>query len=174
MTARHGARTNSRAVLCAGVAWGLGLAGPGATRLAGQVADWRFSSPTFVAVSVSDLEASVDWYQRVLGLEIVRELDLPERSVRVRLLRRDDVVFELIAHADPVVVDPALAAQPPFRFLGVFKSGVFVSDIEAFHAWLLSAGVDADAAIGRDEILAYSTFVFRDPDGNTLQAFAPF
>jgi len=161
--------------LAASLLFGLAFAGVMAAPASGQDAPepWRFTSPSFVAVSVSDLEASVGWYRRALGVEVVRELDLPDARVRVRLLRRDDVVIELIAHDDPIGADPALAAEPPFRFLGILKSGIFVSDIEAFHAWLLSRDVDADASIGRDEALGHSTFIFRDPDGNILQAFAP-
>lgn len=161
--------------LATSLLFGLAFAGVVAAPASGQdsPASWRFTSPSFVAVSVSDLEASVEWYGRVLGLEVVRSLDLPDASVRVRLLRGDEVIVELIAHDDPIGVDPGLAGEPPFRFLGLLKSGLFVDDIEAFHAWLASEDVDADETIGQDEALGHATFIFRDPDGNILQAFAP-
>ena len=152
--------------LAAGAAWPT----PGTGQ---QVPDWGFESPAFVALSVSDLDASVEWYGRALGLEVVRALDLPDASVRVRLLRRDDVIVELIEHADPIGPDPSHAGEPPFRFLGLTKGGVFVGDIEASHEWLLSQGVAADPQIGYDEGIGFRTFIFRDPDGNILQAFAP-
>jgi len=161
--------------LATSLLFGLAFAGVVAAPASGQdsPAPWRFTSPSFVAVSVSDLEASVEWYGRILGLEVVRSLDLPDASVRARLLRGGDVIVELIAHDDPIAVDPDLAGEPPFRFLGLLKSGLFVDDLEAFHAWLVSEDVDADGTIGHDEALGHATFIFRDPDGNILQAFAP-
>jgi catechol 2,3-dioxygenase-like lactoylglutathione lyase family enzyme len=161
--------------LATSLLFGVAFGGVMAASAAGQDSPppWRFTGPSFVAVSVSDLEASVAWYGRVLGLAVVRSLDLPDASVRVRLLRGGDVIVELMAHDDPIGVDPDLADEPPFRFLGLLKSGLFVDDIEAFHAWLASEEVDADETIGRDEALGHATFIFRDPDGNILQAFAP-
>jgi glyoxylase-like metal-dependent hydrolase (beta-lactamase superfamily II)/catechol 2,3-dioxygenase-like lactoylglutathione lyase family enzyme len=143
-----------------------------APRVAGQgMASWTPAGPAFVQISVSDLEASVEWYSRVLGLDVVREVDYGDGSASVRLLRRDDLVVELIAHADPIALDPSLADRPGFRSLGLFKSGFFVEGIEALHEWLAAQSVETDARIGTDGALAMRTFIFRDPDGNRLQAF---
>lgn len=132
---------------------------------------WSFDGPAFVALSVTDLDARAEWYGRTLGLEVVREFEAPNGSVRGRLLRVGDVVVELLESNDPIGRDPAYPEARDFRFLGLFKSGVFVKGIEAFHGSLVSSGVTTDDRIGTDEVLGMRTFVFRDPDGNRLQAF---
>jgi catechol 2,3-dioxygenase-like lactoylglutathione lyase family enzyme len=152
------------------------IAAVGASTLWAQNADpagaaWNWASPSFVALSVSDLDRSVAWYRHVLGLNVVREVEAGDGSARVRLLRESDVVVELIGHQNPIDVDPSVADQPGFRFLGLFKSGFFVRGIDAFHVHLRSLEIDADATIGTDEVLGMRTFVFRDPDGNRLQVF---
>ncbi|MDH3733376.1 MAG: VOC family protein [Gemmatimonadota bacterium] len=134
-------------------------------------AEWHFSGPAFVAVSVADLDESVEWYSDVLGLEVVREAEARDGSARVRLLSGGDVTVELIGHSDPIGIGPEHANERAFRFLGVFKSGLFVEGIEAFHETLVSREVQVDARIVEDEVLGLRTFVFRDPDGNRLQVF---
>ena len=133
--------------------------------------EWRFAGPAFVALSVANLEESSAWYARVLGVEQFRAVEAPDGSARVRLLRRSDIVVELIAHAEPIDARVAYGGHPDFRFLGIFKSGLFVEGIEALHDELLSHGVQTDARIGVDEAVAARTFIFRDPDGNRLQVF---
>ena len=134
--------------------------------------DWRFTHPSFVAVSVVDLEHSSEWYARVLRLEQVHEFEAPDGSVRGRLLRSGDVVVELLAPAEPLGRDPSFPEAPAFRYSGLFKSGFFVDDVEAFHRALVGSGVDADARTFLDETLGWRMFIFRDPDGNRLQAFS--
>ena len=133
--------------------------------------EWRFAGPAFVALSVADLEAAAAWYTRVLGVEEFRAVEAPDGSVRVRLLRRSDVIVELIAHAEPIDARAAHGDAPDFRFLGIFKSGLFVEGIDALHGELLAHGVRTDAEIGVDEAVGARTFIFRDPDGNRLQVF---
>ena len=145
------------------------IAGP----VVGQEMDWRVATPAFVAISVADLETSASWYADLFGLEVERELEAPDGSVRVQVLRGQNIIVELIAHREPLGIPEEHAEEPAFRFTGLFKSGLFVEAIDAMHRDVLSRGGDVDARIGVDEALGMRMFVFRDPEGNRLQAFEP-
>lgn len=129
------------------------------------------ASPSFFAVSVADLAASVAWYRRTLGLETVRSVEGRAGRSRAVVMRRGELVVELVhfegsraPRADPEV-------EHPFQIEGLVKAGVFVADAGQWHAYLLEAGVEADANVVTDEALGVRTFVFRDPDGNRVQVF---
>lgn len=156
--------------MCAALVACVLLVSPG-DELRAQEAGWSVASPAFVAVSVMDFETSTEWYSTLFDLEVVREIEARDGSASVRILRGGDVVIELIAHSEPIGIAPEHADEAAFRFAGLFKTGVFVEGIEAMHADLLSRGTQVDARIGVDEVLGMRTFVFRDPDGNRLQAF---
>ena len=166
------ARVRQTILSLSAVLWGAtGLPVSAVGQTAEGAGEWRFDGPAFAALSVADLDASVRWYRAVLGAEVVREVEARDGSARVALLRRADLIIELIGHADPLDARAAHGGEPDFRFLGIFKTGLFVRGIDALHAHLLAQDVRADASIGADDTVGARTFIFRDPDGNRLQVF---
>ncbi|MGD8329536.1 MAG: VOC family protein [Acidobacteriota bacterium] len=129
------------------------------------------ASPSFFGVSVGDLDAAVSWYRRVLGLETVRSVESRDGRGRAVVMRRGELMVELVhfegslsPRADPEV-------QHPFQIEGLAKAGMFVADAGEWHTYLLGAHVDTDAQVVTDENLAVRTFVFRDLDDNRIQVF---
>lgn len=128
--------------------------------------------PFFFALSVSDLEASAAWYVRVLGFEEARRAQFGEPAVRIRLLRRDDALIELIedpAARAAVELDPPLARR--FRLHGVFKIGFVVDSLDETGARLQRLGVPLRGAVVEEPDGSMRSLQVEDPDGNVVQIF---
>lgn len=146
-----------------------GAAPPGPTQ-APQEAP-TVASPSFFAVSVADLAASEAWYRRTLGLETVRSVESRDGRGRALVMRRGELVVELVHFEGSRAPRADPAVEHPFQIEGLVKAGVFVADAGQWHTYLLEAGVEADAEVVIDGALGVRTFVFRDPDGNRVQVF---
>ena len=118
---------------------------------------------SFVAVRVSDVDAAASWYERVFGVTEVNRITADDRRYFIRILSGRGLSVELIEERD--------VERPAERHLGLFKAGLYVADIDAFHRRLEELGVDRDATIFFDEALNARSFLFRDSEGNRLQAF---
>jgi catechol-2,3-dioxygenase len=124
-----------------------------------------FPSITHVAVTVSDLDVSVPWYDALIGARAVLDEDTgPFRHVVYSI---GDTLFGL--HEFP---DPAPGAFDERR-VGLDHVAFGVADRDELVDWvdrLEDLGVDhggiVDAGYG-------SGLSFRDPDGIALELFAP-
>ena len=134
---------------------------------ASTVSEAASPQPFFVAISVADMQVSVDWYQRVLGFDLVRATDLPERGLQVRLLQHPTGLLELICDE---------RARPPGvekRFLqhGLFKFGFLVADLDVYMARLAELDVPLRGEAFQEDDLGTRSVQIVDPDGNVLQIF---
>ncbi len=119
--------------------------------------------PTFVAVQVQDLALASAWYRSVFDLEQVNRIIAEDGRYSILVLVGEGIEVELLqVRGASGVDDPAL---------GLFKVGFYVEDIESAHRWIRQQGGDTDDRIFTDEALQARSFVFRDPEGNRLQAF---
>ena len=121
------------------------------------------AGPSFLAVRVSDVAAASSWYQAVFGLAEVNRINAEDGRYFIRILSGGGLSVELIEERD--------VEQPADRHLGLFKAGIYVANIDAFHSRLEALGVDQDGRIFLDEALNARSFTFRDSDGNRLQVF---
>jgi catechol 2,3-dioxygenase-like lactoylglutathione lyase family enzyme len=145
---------------------------------------WHFS------FTVSDLERSVDFYCRLLGMELVHRQDqdnaytkrlvgYPDARLRVAQLAIGGApagasghVLELVQYAAPV-----LAAHPPgTAFPNSAHMAFLVDDIQAMYHRLCGAGVrfrSEPVAITAGINTGGFTVYFLDPDGITLELVQP-
>ncbi len=126
--------------------------------------------PDHAGVSVGDLEASIAWYRKMLGFELLRVVDIPEAEAagRVALLRHGDFVLELFCL-------PAAAALPEARrhpdtdllTQGMKHVAYAVRDIAALMATLKDKGADVawDIAVHDGTRCAF----VRDNTGNLVE-----
>lgn len=118
--------------------------------------------PAFFAVQVRDVERASSWYQGVFDLEVASQLDAEDGAYAIRILSSQGLTVELI--------EERRSETPPERHFGHFKAGLYVVDIEAFQERLVAAGVDVDERVVVDPALGVRSFVFRDVEGNRIQA----
>jgi catechol-2,3-dioxygenase len=122
-----------------------------------------FTGISHLDLSVSDVEASSAWYERVLGLRRLRRVDLPSRTMIVMLAKDAGLVVGLNAHAE----------RPDGRFderrAGLDHVGFAVprrEDLDAWQAHLASMDVEHSPVADTESGAA---LVFRDPDHIQLE-----
>jgi catechol 2,3-dioxygenase-like lactoylglutathione lyase family enzyme len=123
-----------------------------------------------LATVVSDLDAAVAWYERVLGFSLEARGEIAEGEVA--LLRGANAHLELLdcSHLDePPIRLEAMFAEPPGHLLVIgAKAMVFeVDDLARASAELEDASV---AFLWRETEIApgWLTTAIRDPDGNLI------
>lgn len=112
-----------------------------------------------LVVNVTDLERSIDFYTRVLGLE-ARYHDATRTDLYL-----DD--FALCLHVAQATADKTPPAMPGKQTMG-FRSSLPLAEVEAH---LEALGVPLDKA--PTEHSAADTLHVRDPDGNLIEISRP-
>lgn len=136
--------------------------------------------------TVSDIERSIDWYTRVLGLELVHRqrqeneytrtlVGFPDAILEVAQFRISGVIpahsthmLELVEYVRPKGTQVDL----PTNQVGVAHLAFVVSDIQQRHRRMVDAGVrfgNAPVAITEGANKGGWSCYFHDPDGITLE-----
>jgi catechol 2,3-dioxygenase-like lactoylglutathione lyase family enzyme len=121
----------------------------------------------FVAIVVSDLDASVHWYESNLGLHLAKRGKSPRVAAETAVLSGHNLFVELIHHEGKAL--RRIDNETPVPRL--IKAGVIVAqkEFEAVATYLQKRGIEA--AIFEDKEMGVRTFLFRDNDGNLIQFF---
>jgi glyoxylase I family protein len=125
------------------------------------------------SLTVTDVEASAQWYERVFGMNRVPATfphhDAEDSGYAVLLLDpRSGIVIGLHHHvANPG--QPFAESQTGLDHMG-FAAGTH-ADLDAWAGWLNSLGIENSGVIDVDDPMRYSVVVFRDPDNIQLEVF---
>jgi catechol 2,3-dioxygenase-like lactoylglutathione lyase family enzyme len=121
----------------------------------------------FVAIVVTDLDASVRWYESSLGLHMVKHGKSPRVPAETAVLSGHNLYVELIHHDGKQLPRVDNEASVP-RLL---KAGVIVGkeDFDAMASYLQKHRVET--GIFEDKEMGVRSFLFRDNDGNLIQFF---
>ena len=130
-----------------------------------------------IALTVTDVDASVRWYEAVFDLKLV--MDVPHPGGVGKLLADESWELAIVLHRHDAN-DGAVFSE---TVTGLDHVGLLVptrGDLEAWQAHLQAHGVAAtdvaDSPLTQSPIAdeAYgSVLVFRDPDNIQLEMFAP-
>ena len=121
------------------------------------------SSRQYFAVSVGDMDRSVAWYGRALGLDVLDDTSADDGRWRIVNMLNDHLSVELIQDRRDAVVD---------RARGFAKVGFMVSDVAAVADRVERSGET------RPRVLDFQKHQIRliqlkDPDDNIVQLFSP-
>jgi catechol 2,3-dioxygenase-like lactoylglutathione lyase family enzyme len=143
-----------------------GAAAPGSLLRDGGIPAFA-AQGAFVAIVVTDLEASVHWYESSLGLQVVKRGKSPRVPAETVVLGGHNLFVELIHHDGKQLPRVDNEASVP-RLL---KAGVIVGqkDFDAVAAYLQKRGVET--GIFEDKEMGVRSLLFRDNDGNLIQFF---
>jgi methylmalonyl-CoA/ethylmalonyl-CoA epimerase len=123
--------------------------------------------PHHTGISVPNLEESIAWYQKMLGVEIVRRVN-PNGDVAIALLRRNDCYIELfqLANAQPL---PESRRSPTADLAvhGIKHFALEVVDARGAAAALKARG--AEVVMGPVENTTEIFFFVRDNSGNAFE-----
>lgn len=118
-------------------------------------------------ISVPNLEASIDWYARMLDFTVESRIDIPQIPARVAMLKRKELRIELfeVPGAAPLPVQRREPNTDPHTH-GNKHVAFAVPDVDAFVTLLRERGADI-ALVGHKE---FGSFVFvRDNAGNLIE-----
>ena len=121
-----------------------------------------------VGLTVSDVEASEDWYRRVLGLERVFVEDHHGGSGYTVVVNRPGTALHLGLDHHETHEGERFAEHRT----GLDHLAVHVADRDELDAWaahLEALGVAYSPITDRSEPFPYATLVFRDPDNIQLE-----
>ena len=122
----------------------------------------RLGGLDHVVLRVGDLDRAIDFYRRVLGLKVERELQKP----RLVQLRAGASLIDLV----PADGSPGEAADKAGRNMDHFCIQVRGFDGAALKAHLAANGVDPGEVHERYGAEGYGPSIyFADPDGNTVE-----
>ena len=126
----------------------------------------------FVALSVPDLEASSNWYAEKLGLKIVKHAVSQDKKRAATILQGNGLSVELIWLAEALPLSKiAPELQGSHQVHGIFKSGLFVENLDETLKELKSQNVTFAFEPFFDEPMQCRMFAIRDNNGNILQFF---
>lgn len=118
-------------------------------------------------IHVSNLAASVNWYETILGFEKVA--DGPDsQSAVLRMVMSEygkDVVSEEFPHHVWMIEDPSVAGAPRGNPKARAYFQVFPHELEQSRSWLVAHDVPVSE-------LALNDYHFYDPDGNRLNVWS--
>lgn len=121
------------------------------------------------ALSVSDLERSVEFYNRVLGFKVDTQVTTEDSLMDIAHLYNGSDYLELFAHKNcKPLPDFAKSNDSDLRVVGAKHVAFETPDLEAFHKYLSELGVDGLTEIF-DNNPYYDYFFFRDIDGIPIE-----
>ena len=94
-----------------------------------------------VAITVKDIDKTIDWYVKHLGFSVKRTIENKERGIRIAFLEvADQAMLEFFGFIDPerVVEGPALKVEET----GIKHISFFVDDLDSICRQLKSASVE--------------------------------
>lgn len=119
------------------------------------------------AVSVPNLDASIDWYCRVLDFTLEQRFEIPGQQAQVAMLKRGDARVELFEAAKSKPSHPdRREPNSDFRTQGNLHFAFVVPDVHAWAAILKERG--ADIVWVRDFEFGSNAFI-RDNAGNLIE-----
>lgn len=121
------------------------------------------------AVSVPDLEASIEWYRQILGFELERRDYLPPVPADVAFLRRGDLRIELFQPAQAQSLPPERRLpDQDLRTHGTKHFAFAVRDIDAAASELRRRGADI---VFVKHMESASVLFLRDNAGNLIELY---
>ena len=125
-----------------------------------------------VAITVTDLDRSVAWYQKVLGFSTVLSAEHPDGTGRLETMVNPEFSVVLSLHVHAANEGEAFSET----HTGLDHVGFAVVDLAALEEWerhLTELNVEHSplAYHALDDHSGYSVVVFRDPDNVQLEFF---
>ena len=135
-------------------------------------APFKAANGGFLAITVPDVSASVEWYSQKLGLKTLKRATSPDKKAEVAVLQANGLTVELVWFADAVSLGSiAPQLKGTHQVHGIFKAGIFVEDLD--RVWQEMKGGNVSIAFEPffDSSMQCRMFAIRDNNGNILQFF---
>lgn len=135
-----------------------------------QAANLPAPSGAFVAIMVSNMDKSVNWYSNTFGMSVINKNTARDRGAKQANLERGKLHIELI-QLNSAVSKKQLFGNQPKEILGFVKFGFTVPDFGGWHKFLVKNKVRFRGNIIKDQITKKRIMIILDPDDNMIQLF---
>ena len=123
--------------------------------------------PLHVGISVSDMDAALDWYARNLDFRLVKDDYAPPLKARVCFIQNGEFQLELFRYDDPKPIpQDRLAPNSDLQTVGTKHVAFEVSDMKALREKFVANGVD----IAHEVVMEGNNVMFiRDNSGVLIE-----
>jgi len=125
----------------------------------------------FFEVTVSDIDSSLAWYEKYLGLEFIERTDYPHLGYKQANLKSGLISIELIEPDSSVTEEIIREYFSGKKLQGFSKIGFTVPDFTNWMGSMLEKNVRIVGSIAADRITGKRVLIIADPDGNLIQIF---
>lgn len=125
----------------------------------------------FIGLSVSDMEASTNWYREKLGLTVIMQAPRTDATKSAAtVLQGGGLTVELVKHDEAKPLSSFLPDSRGALYVhGIFKAGIVVNDFDAAIAALRSRGVSIPIGPFPKRADQPANAIMRDNEGNYIQ-----
>ena len=117
-----------------------------------------------VAISVSNIEKSIDFYKR-FGFKEFKSWDAEDESIKIRMLKLNDFILEIFCYKNYIELpETANSTATDLPVLGTKHFALGVSNIEKAKRWVLENKIADEVTINVGR-LGKPYFFIKDPDG---------
>lgn len=131
--------------------------------------------PNHVALRVTDLEESVEWWKSVFGAVEVRRSQIPniDPEAEIAFLHiADGFYVELVGGGSPEVLESPEDIAADYGITGYKHIGFIVSDLDRTLEHLAQNGVEPEYEVERPDY-GVRIVLFRDPSGHYIELYEP-
>ena len=125
----------------------------------------------FFEVTVSDIDSSLAWYEKYLGLEFIERTDYPHLGYRQANIKSGLISVELIEPDSSVTEEIIRENFAGKKLQGFSKIGFTVPDFTNWMGSMLEKNVRIVGSIAADRITGKRVMIIADPDGNLIKIF---
>ena len=128
-------------------------------------------SKFFFAIITSEIESSLEWYERI-GFNKINYREVESMGIKQANLNYGKVYLELIelsSATDPKEQIPDFSQKT--KLAGLFKVGFAVKDFDQFLSLIEKSRVERSGGVVNDPISGKRMLILLDPDGNRIQVF---
>jgi len=127
--------------------------------------------PSFIALTVSNIDSSILWYQDNLGMLLQNKVDSRERGFKQANLIRAKMQIELVELDSSISV---LSLEKHFsgkNIQGFTKFGFSVTDFDNWYSIMKNKNIKFVGRMIKDSLTGKRMFLVSDPDDNLIQIF---
>jgi hypothetical protein len=130
----------------------------------------QFSGKQFFAISVSNTDSASKWYEEVFGLKLLKEINMPQDGVHVRIISNSSLTVEIIQSKESkTLADCGLKQNEAFKMRGFFKTGFYVRDLTKAEAYLKDRKVVIKHGPFADKETSTKSLIIEDLNGFMIQ-----
>ena len=117
-----------------------------------------------VAISVSDINRTVDFYKK-FGFEEFKSWSADDESIKINMLKLDNMVLEIFCYKDyESIPESARKITDDLRVIGTKHFALGVDDINEAKEFVMKNDICNDVEINKGR-LGKEYFFISDPDG---------